>query len=257
MTSTLSSVTLSEDIIFGGTAGADLLAGVRSAIMRIYAWLFMVGSGTVGGWEVAQKYRNEPRFPQSPTSELATLGAPKRKQRAPNLVRCPSTSTTCSYSITIPSSATYTFYTSVSYTPVFDKALRMATYQATASAPVNIACIKSVPPLLRITDITHLFFSELMTPSHFTLQPIRYWGKRNTKLILPTNSSLSVTLDQDHLRSTTSSRADASFEKDRLWLNGKEEEIERDGRLWVCIDALRKWRQEMEQADSGLDKVSV
>jgi hypothetical protein len=38
-------------------------------------------------------------------------------------------------------------------------------------------------------------------------------------------------------------------------LNGKEEEIERDGRLWVCIDALRKWRQEMEQADSGLDKV--
>lgn len=94
-----------------------------------------------------------------------------------------------------------------------------------------------------------------MSPSHFSLQPIRYWGKRNTKLILPTNSSLSVTLDQDHLRSTTSSRADASFEKDRLWLNGKEEEIERDGRLWVCIDALRKWRQEMEQADSGLDKV--
>lgn len=42
MTSTLSSVTLSEDIIFGGTAGADLLAGVRSTIMRIYTWLFMV-----------------------------------------------------------------------------------------------------------------------------------------------------------------------------------------------------------------------
>ncbi|KAH9920126.1 GHMP kinase, partial [Fomitopsis serialis] len=51
----------------------------------------------------------------------------------------------------------------------------MAVYQATASAPVNIACIK-------------------------------YWGKRDTKLILPTNSSLSVTLDQDHLRSTTTSR---------------------------------------------------
>ena len=53
MTSTLSSVTLSEDIIFGGTAGADLLAGVRSTIMRIYTWLFMVESGTVGGGEVA------------------------------------------------------------------------------------------------------------------------------------------------------------------------------------------------------------
>jgi hypothetical protein len=84
----------------------------------------------------------------------------------------------------------------------------------------------------------------------------RYWGKRNTGLILPTNSSLSVTLDQDHLRSTTSSRADQSFEKDRLWLNGKEEEIEQGGRLWVCIDALRKWRKEMEEGDDKLDKVS-
>jgi len=34
MTRTLSSVTLSEDIILGGMAGADLLAGVRSTISR-------------------------------------------------------------------------------------------------------------------------------------------------------------------------------------------------------------------------------
>lgn len=92
----------------------------------------------------------------------------------------------------------------------------MAVYQATASAPVNIACIK-------------------------------YWGKRDTKLILPTNSSLSVTLDQDHLRSTTTSRCDTSFEKDRLWLNGKEEEIKPGGRLAVCIDELRRLRKEVEQ----------
>jgi len=46
--------------------------------------------------------------------------------------------------------------------------------EATVSAPVNIAVIK-------------------------------YWGKRDTELILPTNSSLSVTLDQDNLRSTTTS----------------------------------------------------
>lgn len=91
MTSTLSSVTLSEDIIFGGTAGADLLAGVRSTIMRIYTWLFMVGSGTVGGGEVAQKYRN---FSSPRLLNLQLWARPKRKQRAPNLVRCPSTSTT-------------------------------------------------------------------------------------------------------------------------------------------------------------------
>ncbi|ORY31405.1 putative diphosphomevalonate decarboxylase [Naematelia encephala] len=99
-------------------------------------------------------------------------------------------------------------------------------YQATATAPVNIAVIK-------------------------------YWGKRDTALILPTNSSLSVTLDQDHLRSTTTSRADAAFQgPDRLWLNGKEEEIKDGGRLWVCIKELRAWRREMEESDSALPKLS-
>ncbi|ETW83307.1 hypothetical protein HETIRDRAFT_247911, partial [Heterobasidion irregulare TC 32-1] len=72
----------------------------------------------------------------------------------------------------------------------------------TVSAPVNIACIKC---------------------------------GRDTKPVLPINSSLSVPLDQDHLRSTTTSRADRSFEKDRLWLNGTEEEIRADGRLAICM----------------------
>ncbi|WWC88795.1 diphosphomevalonate decarboxylase [Kwoniella dendrophila CBS 6074] len=99
-------------------------------------------------------------------------------------------------------------------------------YEATVSAPVNIACIK-------------------------------YWGKRDTKLILPTNSSLSVTLDQDHLRSTTTSRVDESFEKgDRLWLNGKEETVKEDGRLGVCIKELRNWRKIEEDKNSSLPKLS-
>ena len=75
----------------------------------------------------------------------------------------------------------------------------------------------------------------------------RYWGKRDTKLILPTNSSLSVTLDQDHLRSTTTSRADASFTKDRLWLNGKEEEIKEGGRLATCISEMKRLRRQLEE----------
>lgn len=84
----------------------------------------------------------------------------------------------------------------------------------------------------------------------------RYWGKRDTKLILPTNSSLSVTLDQDHLRSTTTSRADESFTKDRLWLNGKEEEIKEGGRLHTCIKELRAWRLE-EEKHANMPKVSA
>ncbi|OCH84200.1 Diphosphomevalonate decarboxylase [Obba rivulosa] len=101
----------------------------------------------------------------------------------------------------------------------------MSVYQATASAPVNIACIK-------------------------------YWGKRDTKLILPTNSSLSVTLDQDHLRSTTTSRADASFEKDRLWLNGVEEEIKEGGRLATCIAEMKRLRRAVEEKDASQPKIS-
>lgn len=102
----------------------------------------------------------------------------------------------------------------------------MTIYQATVSAPVNIACIK-------------------------------YWGKRDTKLILPTNSSLSVTLDQDHLRATTTSRADPSFEKDRLWLNGKEEQIEAGGRLATCITEMKALRRQVEEKDPKEPKLST
>lgn len=85
----------------------------------------------------------------------------------------------------------------------------------------------------------------------------RYWGKRDTKLILPTNSSLSVTLDQDHLRSKTTSRADASFEKDRLWLNGREEEIRDGGRTATCIAEMKALRRKIELSDSNEPKVRM
>jgi diphosphomevalonate decarboxylase len=102
----------------------------------------------------------------------------------------------------------------------------MVAYSATCSAPVNIAVIK-------------------------------YWGKRDTKLILPTNDSLSVTLDQDHLRSVTTARADASFEKgDRLWLNGVEESIGNEGRLRTCIEECRRTRKQLESKDDGLPKIA-
>ncbi|KAG8845952.1 diphosphomevalonate decarboxylase [Serendipita sp. 405] len=101
----------------------------------------------------------------------------------------------------------------------------MTVYQATATAPVNIACIK-------------------------------YWGKRDTKLILPTNSSLSVTLDQDDLKSQTTSRADGSFERDRLWLNGKEDEIKVGGRLETCISEMKRLRAEYEDANPNEPKIS-
>ncbi|KAJ2882931.1 diphosphomevalonate decarboxylase, partial [Coemansia aciculifera] len=92
------------------------------------------------------------------------------------------------------------------------------TFEATVTAPVNIAVIK-------------------------------YWGKRDSALILPTNSSLSVTLSQDHLSTRTTIRASASFDKDRLWLNGVEEDIASSKRLVNCITTARKLRAALEQDD--------
>ncbi|EPY53329.1 diphosphomevalonate decarboxylase [Schizosaccharomyces cryophilus OY26] len=98
-------------------------------------------------------------------------------------------------------------------------------YQCTVSAPVNIAVIK-------------------------------YWGKRDVGLNLPTNSSLSVTLSQDDLRTVTTASCSKSFEKDTLWLNGHVEDISTSKRLSVCVEELRSARQGLEKEDDSLDKIS-
>ncbi|GAA6064706.1 hypothetical protein JCM10212_001611 [Sporobolomyces blumeae] len=106
-------------------------------------------------------------------------------------------------------------------------------YEATCTAPVNIAVVK-------------------------------YWGKRDTKLILPTNSSLSVTLSQDHLRSLTSARcitsspssSSSSPQRDRLWLNGHEEEIKEGGRTETCLSEMRRLRKQVEDSNPSLAKIS-
>lgn len=50
---------------------------------------------------------------------------------------------------------------------------------------------------------------------------LKYWGKRDEDLILPVNSSISATLNQKDLKTTTTIVASKKFEKDRMWLNGK------------------------------------
>eukprot|EP00934_Nitzschia_sp_Nitz4_P006919 Nitzschia sp. Nitz4//scaffold43_size134323//46575//47786//NITZ4_003294-RA/size134323-processed-gene-0.41-mRNA-1//-1//CDS//3329551933//6909//frame0 len=82
-------------------------------------------------------------------------------------------------------------------------------YLATVSAPTNIACIK-------------------------------YWGKADAKWNTPTNDSVSVTLDQSDLRAVTTAAASARFEKDRLWLNGVEDEgASTSKRFRACIDGVK------------------
>ncbi|XP_063801715.1 diphosphomevalonate decarboxylase isoform X2 [Pseudophryne corroboree] len=68
---------------------------------------------------------------------------------------------------------------------------------------------------------------------------IKYWGKRNEQLILPINSSLSVTLHQEQLKTTTTVAASRDFAEDRIWLNGKEDNINHP-RLQSCLREIRR-----------------
>ena len=80
--------------------------------------------------------------------------------------------------------------------------------QVTCTAPVNIAVLK-------------------------------YWGKKDETLITPINSSFSVTLNQADLCTTTTVHLSTEFTADRIWLNGKEEDINTT-RLQNCLNAVRK-----------------
>lgn len=86
-------------------------------------------------------------------------------------------------------------------------------------------------------------------------QTLKYWGKRDKTLNLPTNSSISVTLAQKDLRTLTTAATSASFQKDNLWLNGKEEGIKGE-RTIACLKDLRKLRRELEASDLSLPKFS-
>ncbi|KAI9815026.1 MAG: diphosphomevalonate decarboxylase [Pycnora praestabilis] len=92
-------------------------------------------------------------------------------------------------------------------------------YRASTTAPVNIAVIK-------------------------------YWGKRDAKLNLPTNSSLSVTLSQSDLRTHTTAACSPSFTgPDILLLNGQQQDVS-SARTQACFRELRTLRQRVENKDA-------
>lgn len=98
-------------------------------------------------------------------------------------------------------------------------------YQASTYAPVNIAVVK-------------------------------YWGKRDAKLNLPTNSSLSVTLNQGDLRTHTTAACAASFgPHDTLLLNGSPQDVS-GARTQACFRELRSLRAAVEAANPSLPKLS-
>jgi diphosphomevalonate decarboxylase len=91
--------------------------------------------------------------------------------------------------------------------------------------------------------------------SHLLTYDQRYWGKRDTKLNLPTNGSLSITLSQDDLKAHTTAYCSPSYHEDTLTLNGKEEDIA-GARTQACLRELRALRRHMEEVDPHLPKLS-
>jgi diphosphomevalonate decarboxylase len=99
-----------------------------------------------------------------------------------------------------------------------------------------------------------VFWCQLML-----MKTLKYWGKRDIDLNLPTNSSISITLSQNDLKATTTAAGSPSFSRDRLWLNGIEENITASKRMTVLFRELRKLRKTVEEKliESGTPSINV
>ncbi|KAJ0406622.1 hypothetical protein ATCC90586_006122 [Pythium insidiosum] len=79
---------------------------------------------------------------------------------------------------------------------------------------------------------------------------IKYWGKDDVALNTPLNSSVSVTLDQDDLRTTTTIAASPAFETTELWLNGKPQALNK--RVLAVLREMRALAQRQHGRASQL-----
>jgi len=85
----------------------------------------------------------------------------------------------------------------------------------------------------------------------------RYWGKRDPTLNLPTNSSLSVTLSQQDLRTHTTAACSSTFTSpDTLLLNSQPQDVS-GARTQACFRELRSLRQGLEKHDPSLPPLST
>ncbi|KAK5728212.1 diphosphomevalonate decarboxylase [Elasticomyces elasticus] len=100
---------------------------------------------------------------------------------------------------------------------------------------------------------TEIYRASTFAPVNIAV--IKYWGKRDTKLNLPTNSSLSVTLSQDDLRTHTTASCSDSFTSETLTLNDSPQDIS-GARTQACLRELRQLRSQIEQNDTSAPKVS-
>lgn len=92
--------------------------------------------------------------------------------------------------------------------------------------------------------------------SPVNIAAIKYWGKRDENLILPLNDSLSLTLSTDQMQAKTTVMISPSFERDRIWLNGREETFD-NKRLQSCLNEIRKRAGDKGKSNKDTWKVHV
>lgn len=73
--------------------------------------------------------------------------------------------------------------------------------------------------------------------AHTNIALIKYWGKRDEQLFLPTNSSLSITLDAFYTE--THVRFDSAQKADRFVLNQQEADAKETAKITAFIDKIR------------------
>ncbi|KAL8711575.1 MAG: hypothetical protein Q9220_003985 [cf. Caloplaca sp. 1 TL-2023] len=95
------------------------------------------------------------------------------------------------------------------------------------------------------------------TTAPVNIAVIKYWGKRDSRLNLPTNSSLSVTLSQSDLRTHTTATCSPNYpQPDTLLLNAAPQPLS-DPRSQACLSSLRSLRSVIEASNPSLPPLST
>ncbi len=91
--------------------------------------------------------------------------------------------------------------------------------------------------------------------AHTNIALIKYWGKRNEELILPTNNSLSVTLDGFYTETTVHFKED--LEKDVFMLNNEVITDNAYERVTKYLDLFREYsgRKNLYAEVTSINKV--
>lgn len=78
--------------------------------------------------------------------------------------------------------------------------------------------------------------------AHTNIALIKYWGKRDETLFLPTNNSLSMTLDQFYTE--TMVEFDSSLQEDRFILDGTKMDQKETQKVSLFVDKVRRYTGE-------------